>query len=398
MITNRYTTLLLAGAALTIVSTPAFALDGKDMMDKLSAYYAQSGSSISYASADTEGTTVTVKDVKVDAGEGDKMISLPIGDVTFSDVEETSNGGYQAGTVTISDVDFTKDKVHVTASGLVMKDVSIPATPSYGSLDGMLLYKNASTGPVNVEINGKKVASIASSEADLNVSDDKSSLSFDTKVSGLNIDLSDVKDPKVKDAVDTMGLQTLSGKVAMGGSWDMKTGKAELSEYSMDFDNVGKLNITFSISGYTPSFIQAMQEATKAMQANPDKQAASSAYSMALMGLAQQLSFNGASIRFDDASITKRILDYVGKQQGVTGDQLAQSLKGMLPIMMARLNMPDFQKQVSDAVNAFLDDPKNIEIKAAPANAVPVPMIMGAAMGAPQTIPQVLGVTVSANQ
>jgi hypothetical protein len=117
-----------------------------------------------------------------------------------------------------------------------------------------------------------------------------------------------------------------------------------------------------------------------------------------MMGLLQQLTFNSASIRFDDASITKRVLDYVGAQQGVTGDQLAQSLKGMVPILVAQMKMPDLQNQISTAVSAFLDNPKNLEIKAAPASPVAVPMIMGAAMGAPQTLPQVLGVNVTANQ
>ena len=70
----------------------------------------------------------------------------------------------------------------------------------------------------------------------------------------------------------------------------------------------------------------------------------------------------------------------------------------MVPIMMAQLNVPDLQNQVSAAVTKFLDDPKSIEIKAAPASPVAAPMIMGAAMGAPQTLPQVLGVSVNANQ
>ena len=115
------------------------------------------------------------------------------------------------------------------------------------------------------------------------------------------------------------------------------------------------------------------------------------------MGLVQQLTFNNASISFDDASITKKLLEYAGSEQGVTGEQMAQSLKGLVPIMIAQLNMPDLQNQIAAAVNTYLDDPKSLKISAEPKEPVPFPMIMGAAMGAPQTIPQVLGVTVTAN-
>jgi hypothetical protein len=52
---------------------------------------------------------------------------------------------------------------------------------------------------------------------------------------------------------------------------------------------------------------------------------------------------------------------------------------------------------VSAAVNTYLDKPGSLTISAEPANAVPFPMIMGAAMGAPNTLPNVLGVKVTAN-
>ena len=103
----------------------------------------------------------------------------------------------------------------------------------------------------------------------------------------------------------------------------------------------------------------------KAADANPNKEEANQAMGLAMMGLLQQLTFNSASIRFDDATITKRVLDYIGWQQGVSGDQLAQSLKGMVPMMMAQLNVPELQNQVSTAVNSYLDAPKSLTISAA---------------------------------
>lgn len=65
--------------------------------------------------------------------------------------------------------------------------------------------------------------------------------------------------------------------------------------------------------------------------------------------------------------------------------------------MMAQLNLPELQSQVSSAVNAFLDNPKSLTISAEPEKPVPFPTIMGAALGAPNTVPSVLGVKVTAN-
>jgi hypothetical protein len=116
-----------------------------------------------------------------------------------------------------------------------------------------------------------------------------------------------------------------------------------------------------------------------------------------MLGLVQQLNFNSAEISFTDDSITKRALDFAGKQQGMSGKQLTQTIKALTPLMMAQLNMPDLQNEVSAAVNTYLDNPKSLTISAKPPQPVPFPMIAGAAMGAPNTVPAMLGLTVKAN-
>ncbi|MNT53797.1 hypothetical protein D3C72_1909040 [compost metagenome] len=156
--------------------------------------------------------------------------------------------------------------------------------------------------------------------------------------------------------------------------------------------------MSFGFSGYTLDFIKSMQETVKAQAANPNKEQADQAASLAMLGLMQQLSFINAEISFEDASITKRAIDYAASQQGMTSDQLAQTIKGMAPIMMASLNVPELQNMVSAAINAYIDNPKNLSITAEPEKPVPFPMIMGAAMGAPNTLPKMLGVTVTANE
>ncbi len=394
----KLTQVLFAGTAAALLASQAHALDGDDMLKKLGAAYAAYGSQITYDSATTDDTTVVAKGVKLKVENTEKPVEVPLGDVTFSDVEEADDGGYYAGNVAFQNVDLSKDGSHVTAKDIQIDGLSIPGTPSTDSIDGMILYESAHTGPVTVEQDGKRVFQMDKTETNVTVADDSSSIAFDTSLSGIWADLSDVKDPKAQETINKLGLTNINGNVVTKGSWTSATGKIDITEFSVDARDLGKINLLLSMSGYTPQLMKAMQDATKAAAANPDKKAGDTALGMTMMGLLQQLSFNSASIRFDDASITKRLLDYFGKEQGVTGEQFAQSLKGMVPIMMAQLNVPDLQNQVSAAVTKFLDDPKNIEVKAAPAGPVAAPMIMGAAMGAPQTLPQVLGVSVNANQ
>ena len=58
-----------------------------------------------------------------------------------------------------------------------------------------------------------------------------------------------------------------------------------------------------------------------------------SAQGMAMLGLMQQLTFNGASIRFDDDSLTGKVLDYVAKQQGMKPEDIANQAKAIVPFL-----------------------------------------------------------------
>ncbi|MBB3568634.1 hypothetical protein [Rhizobium sp. BK491] len=390
----RTTRLMLCSAAMLSFASSAFALDGNDLLKKINDLYGQQGGSIAATGIDVDGSTVTLKGASFKAAGMDD--SIPLGDITLDGVEE-NNGGYTIEEIDFADVDFTKDGASVSATDLKLTGVEIPADASKGDVSSLFYYQSAHAGAVSVTKDDVEVFSIEGADANTKKRDDKSGLDFDAKINGIKADLSKVDDAKTKEAIEALKLQQIDGTVSMKGSWDMGPGTINISEYSFDFRDIGKLNLAFSISGYTPAFAKSLQDALKTVRSNPNQQEAQQSAGLAMLGLLQQLTFNSAQIRFDDASITARALDFAGKQQGVTGKQLADTLKAMTPIMMAQLNIPELQNAVSSAVNAYLDNPKSLTVTAAPGKPVPVPMIIGAAMGAPTTIPQVIGLKVSSN-
>jgi len=389
--------LMMTGAAFLSLSGSAFALDGAAVIAKLNAAYAYSGSEITYDSVDADGDTVTLTGAGFKAAPGK---TGKIGDVTMEGVEETDDGGYYIETVSFPDVNVNENQTIVTARDLQLSGLTIPGDPSGSTIDSLVLYESASSGPVTVNVKGKDVFSVTETSANLTRQDGDAGFDFDANLTGIKANLSEVEDAKARDTIQKLGLSEISGDIGLKGSWTLADGKFTLAEYAFDFADIGKLNMSLDISGYTLEFMKALQEATKTAQekaGGANAEQANQALGLAMMGLVQQLTFNGASIRFEDDSITTRLLEYFGKEQGVSGEQLAQSLKGMTPLMLAQLNIPELQNQIAAAVNAYLDDPKSLTVSAKPANPVPFPMIMGAAMGAPNTIPQVLGVTVTAN-
>lgn len=393
---TTYRTLRYALTAATFLSLggTAFALDGNDLVAKLNA--GLQGAKLTPASVETDGSTVTLKGVKLQPTEGSSKGGA-IGDIVFTDVED-NNGGYKIGQAAFSNVDMTNEGVQVTASDITVGNITIPADATGGTLDSMLFYETGHVGPVKVSKGGTELFSLAATDITASKMEGDSGVEFELSATGLKADLTKVEDPKAKDTLQKLKMTSLDGEIHMAGSWETKSGTIDLDSMNFDFTDVGTLSLAFNISGYTLELVKSMQEQMKALETNPNKEAAQQAAGLAMLGLAQQLTFNSAAISFANSSITSRVLDYVAGEQGMDGRQFAQSLKAMVPIMMAQLNMPDLQNEVTEAVNTYLDDPQNLTIAAEPEKGVPFPQIVGAAMGAPQTLPKVLGVSVTANQ
>ncbi|MBB3459901.1 hypothetical protein [Rhizobium sp. BK377] len=391
----RTTRLMLSSAAILSFAGSAFALDGQDLLKKINAAYSQQGGMVVAAdSVDIDGTTVTLKNVSFKPAGGE---AVSIGEVTLSGVEEQDGGSYYIEEAAFPDINSSKDGVTISASDLTLGGISVPAQPG-DSIDAMLFAESAHTGAIKVTKDGMETFSVLESDMNATLREDASGFDFDGAFKSLKADLSQAgDDPASKEAIEKLALQHIQGDISMKGGWDLEPGTVDLSEISFDFTNIGKLNFGFKISGCTLAFIKSMQDAITQSEANPNKEEAQQAFGFAMLGLAQQLNFEGAQIRFEDASITKRALEYAGSKQNVSGQQMANSLKAMTPIILAQLNIPELQNAISAAVSTFLDNPKSLTMKATPDKPVAFPMIIGAAMGAPNTVPQMLGVKVSAN-
>ena len=135
-----------------------------------------------------------------------------------------------------------------------------------------------------------------------------------------------------------------------------------LSDYAMTLNDVGRLGMSFSISGYTLDFVKGLQELQKNMAGKEGDAKAQQAMGLAAMGMMQQLTFNNLAVRFDDASLANKVLDMVASQQGMSRDQMVQGLQAMLPFALGQLNNPEFKKSVTEAVSLYLSNPRNIQV------------------------------------
>jgi len=102
-------------------------------------------------------------------------------------------------------------------------------------------------------------------------------------------------------------------------------------------------------------------------------------------------------LRFEDASLTKRLLPMLAKQQNMDEATFVASAGAMLQIGLAQLKNQPFTDSVVAAVTSFLKDPKSITLTLQPSQPVQVQQIMSLDPANPGAAIDSLGVKIIAN-
>jgi hypothetical protein len=387
--------LALTSAIVLVSVVSAHALDTNAFGTRLKAVLAAQGAEINWTNITENGTQVVLEGVSIGAPGNAQKANL--GNVTLDNITE-ENGGYKIGTLTLPDYSTTEDGMTIDISGVTVAGLTVPAENVTDPVASLMMYSNANLASLSIKQGDKPVFSMDNLHFEIAPSAEGKPMEFTGAAEKFTADLSLTQDPQSKAVIEALGYQTINGDIQVAGSWQPSDGMIGLSQYDISVENAGTLGMTFDLGGYTPQFLKSVQDLQKQMAAQPAG-ADNSAQGLAMLGLMQQLTFHSASIRWDDDSLTKKVIDFVASSQGQKPEDIANQAKAVVPFLMAQLNNPELTQQVTDAVTRYLDDPKSIEITAEPESGVPFAVIMAGAMSnAPQDLAKTLAVSVSANE
>ncbi|KRA53115.1 hypothetical protein [Devosia sp. Root635] len=401
--------LLLSGVATVALMGQAMALDAQAFVDRIAEVYKPLGYDFTFGAATLDGDTITVDGGTVTiVSSPDAKLEPMVFDteVTFSGVVENADGSYIADSVSIPDIDtdFAADPAgHLNLSDILAEGFYLPAGDPVPAIGLIQLFKSFSTGPLSVTRDGEEVFSFESmaSQSTFNpafASTELSDLSSTFLISGISADLTSVAedDPGAGATIEALGLTNVTGEIYMEMSWAMADGHVDLTAFTLDFDDVGAIDITADLTGFTPAVldqIYAMQASMGGEQTEEQAQA----QMMQGMALMQGVNIVSASIRYDDASLAGKLLDFFAAQSGADRATFVEGLKSMLPMMLAQSGIPALNDLVVPPVSAFLDDPQSIEVKVAPPSPTSLLVLMAAAAN-PAGLITALGLAVEANQ
>ncbi|MBB5701420.1 hypothetical protein FHS76_001271 [Ochrobactrum daejeonense] len=382
-----------ASTALALIfGSAAMAADANAVAERLKAIYAKQGGELNFANVKADGSRIVLEGTTLKlTAESDKTV--PIGDVALNDVQDAPDGGFTIGQVVVPDITVTdtEDKKDAaTIKGMSMHNLFVPSASATGPLDSMALYDNLKIDEIALGQPGKDGATVKDIDVSLDTSNKAEKIGFTTTVASIDATFgSDGKNP-----LAPLGMKNFQAAVNMKGQWSPQSGDMSLDQMEIDAVDLGKLNITASLGGYDLAFVEAVQKTQETMaRTDTDKDAAG----LAILGLAEQLNVKNLAIRFDDASLTNKLLTYYAKKQGSDAKALGSQMKLMVPLMATQLNNPEFAAQLKTASDKYFSDPKSLTISASPDQPVTFASIVATASLDPTKIIQLLKVGVDAN-
>ena len=363
---------------LSLFATQALAApDAKGIADSLVAAMTATGKTqASYDSATANGDAVTIAGYKMTNADGD-TITIP--SLVINGAAERDKGGFTADHISFDGGTLVSGSETSTWQTGGVDDALVPSPDEIKAKAHVTPFSAIKVGGINVS--GPDIAAPIAVNAvavELDALPDGTPRSFALTVDGIKIPAAVFDDhPQQKAVIDALGYTGFVTTLEVKGGYDTKADTLTLDSFALDTVDVGKLTILAKISGVSLGKLVA-DEKTADVQSK---------------GKLESL-----SIRFDNSGIVERALDMQAKMMGGTRDDEVAQITGAMPFMLNIIGNAAFQDKISAAVTAFLKEPKSIAISAAPKEPVGFDKISEAAQGSPQTLPDLLGADVTANQ
>jgi hypothetical protein len=354
-----------------------------------------------YDKIDTDSSgNVTISNLAADLETQDPGMSIrfSVGSIVLENVAAEANGLIAVGAAKFNNLKVEFDGpdnmdmlVEIPQSSAEEWYLIVPSdnpTPQQAFRASMGIARKISSGEFKVVVEGQTIAA-RGIEAAWN----------GDPVTGAGKTTMSLNDLVIPESA--LAIMDPSGQLKVLGYNDVTlnvTGDGELTTTESSFGVSGTFGFSGKdIAGFTFSY----SASDFPMPIIAELQAAQKAGPLAdfnmLMAQLMNVSLSSFQIRFEDASITKKLLPMIAKKQGMDEAAMVANAGAMMQIGLMHLKNQAFTDQVLGAVNAFLKDPKSFTVSLKPAAPVKVQQLMMLNPANPGAAIDVLGVSVTAN-
>ncbi len=324
-------------------------------------------------------------------------VSVKMGEVTFSGITEQGQSLYQVGKASFNNItldvigkgsSFNASIPQAGAEGWYIRALGANPTPVEQLLATSSFARRMSSGKMSFSAGGQTI-SVDGAESTWNGDPDTGAGTFNMKVSNIAIPESLLALVDQGGMLKQLGYTSLNLDFTTMG--DMKV-EGDMVGYSFKLGITGRDIATVNVGADLADI--PMQVYAAVLKAHSEGKEPDYA---ALMPQIQGILFNGASFRFEDASIVNKLLPLAAAMQGMDEKTFRASIGPMVQLTLVQFQNEAFTKQAMEAVTAFLEAPKSLTIAARPTAALKVSDLSVMDPNKPGEAITRLGLTVTAN-
>jgi hypothetical protein len=392
------TFILLASSALTL---PAFAEDVPPVVSALFKNWEDVKITPTYDKLETDSdgnVTITNLSATMPAKDAGPEIKVSVAEITLNDVGDEENGIIEVGSMkaTNTKAEFSAgegksvvvEMPEATAEGVHLHVAVENPTPLQAFLASYNMADKASSGAIKITAMGQTITSDGYDvtwDGDAATGNGK----VDFTVKNIAIPEAAIAAMDTSGQIKQLGYGDLSFDVAGGAEIKVTDDKFGFtSNISYSGKDIGAFKLALDANGVPMSAVAEFQKAQKE-QRPPDM--------AALMPQLMNVTFGNLQVRFEDASITKKLLPVIAKMQGMDETTMVANAGAMMQLGLMQLKNQAFTDQVVGAVNAFLKDPKSITVSMKPAQPIAVQSLMMLNPADPGAAITTLGLSVTSN-
>ena len=353
-----------------------------------------------YESIKVDGGNATLTNLTLTKeAKGDEPgLSVKTAQVAFTGITDQGTALWQVGKATFTDtsVQMTGKDASLsatipaaTAEGWYIRALPAAPTPKDELLSSLTFASKMSSGPITINATGQTVK-IDSIDTAWSGDPATGMGKFSMKVSNLAVSGATLAFFDTGNMWKQMGYDGLSFDIGTDGDLTPSGDNLAYSfNLSLGARDVGAISVNAAVDNMPVSAYAQMLK---------DQMAGKGIDFAAMSPQLQGVEIKGASVRFDDASITKKMLPLIAAMQGMDEQVLLASIPPTIQLTLVQLQNEALTKQAVDAVTKFLADPKSIMISLKPAAPMKVSDFSALDPAKPGDAITKLGVTVTANQ
>ncbi|MBW8636467.1 hypothetical protein K1W69_04630 [Hoeflea sp. WL0058] len=331
-----------------------------------------------------------LRGISVDAEQDGNQIDLNLSQFLLSDL-----GSEGLGEFSMTDLEFgVENFLDMNFEKIFIKDVDFPSvswmrqvidSPEILEDVDPLLLARAFTPTALTAGLGKLSLQFAGTDDDLLLNSFhtrfESAVSpiptlFELTIDGFEISADMIEDPDAVVIFEGLGIEKIALNEDFRIAWDEATGDVTIDRLVFDLGNVGKVSGRMQIGG-VPRFVLE----------NPEKPEA----------LMVTANLKSLELDFENAGAVEAIVTARADNDGTSEVEaqtalLLQALNNLSPFASKEV-LADVEAELSD----FLENPISFRVTLKPENPLPVAQIAAGFMTSPQTLPQLLGLTIEAN-